>query len=313
MFAECLAQVQALSIKTDKIACIRWKKHATRFYGKCCAYNGEFEIQISEIYRRGKESIERLKDTIFHEILHTCNRCYNHDQEFWDYARILDEAYGCHVFLAEPRHDGSLRPQRQEKKLPTLLKECWDKLQQIEIRSGNILGIEWIKEYVELGCCQKNDDRFVIQIADRCQNVQISDSDLRDIITHQLLHTCADCDIALYNEQWLVYTRQVDATYSTEVAVCKSDYEFFNSADKVRTYMKCSNCGSLRSVRDSYLYNAYGCSKHCTCAWCGGVMLLVDKKRSKAHNLNKLLKQCLSEVQKLSIVAGEIVNIMYAF
>ncbi len=313
LLAECLEKIQALGIKTGKIACIRWKKHASGFYGCCGEQNGEFEIQISELYRRGEENVARLRDTIFHELLHTCDRCDNHDQEFWDYARRLDEAYGTHVFFAEPGHDSSPRPKRQEKNISIMLEECVHKLRQIGIEPGNILRIEWIFEYVELGRCQKTEDGFVIQIADRCQNVQITDADLQDIITHQLLHTCLGCDVDTHNWQWLTYARQVDAAFCTEVAVCKADYEFFNSEEKVKTYMKCSNCGSLRSVRDSFLYNVFGRGKHSTCDWCGGIMLMQDKKRSKAHNLNKLLKQCLSEVQKLGIATGEIRNIIYVF
>ncbi len=40
---------------------------------------------------------------------------------------------------------------------------------------------------------------------------------------------------------------------------------------------------------------------------------MIDKKRSKVHNLNKLLKQCINKSEAIDIYAGKTVNIIYVF
>lgn len=363
LLEECLTEVHAAGIKTNPIRCIRWKKHSTGSWGQCCDHDGEFEILINEIYRKGKRDLAHLKETMIHEILHTCDRCQNHGQEFWDHAKKMDEMYGYHIFSTDleeeetsksPLHHPVICPNcgikseinskdsfkmlkekkilcqyclvpyvsienyeqaakelLKEKNLQTILEECTVRLKELGIPISDRIRIEWVREYIEFAICKKEKDCFLIQISDQCKQIQISTDDLRDMIIHQMLHTCDGCDT--HSQKWVDYAKQVDAAFHYQVSVCKSNYEYFHHDKRVRTFMKCHKCGALRTVRDDDLYDSYSRGEHCTCDWCGSQMLLIDKKRSKVHNLNKLLKQCIGELEAIEIYAGKIVNIIYVF
>lgn len=65
--------------------------------GQCRYRNGSYTINIS--CRLLEESVPReiLKQTVLHEILHTCKNCMNHKTEWKEVANQVNRAYGYNI------------------------------------------------------------------------------------------------------------------------------------------------------------------------------------------------------------------------
>lgn len=79
----------------------RWEssKRLTRKYGYCRISFFRNKPTIEKIVISSRLLDERipeqiLKDTIIHELIHTCDGCYSHGKEFQNVARQINNAYG---------------------------------------------------------------------------------------------------------------------------------------------------------------------------------------------------------------------------
>ena len=62
----------------------------------CCRKKGlGWVIEISDKLLTADPKI--IKDTLAHEILHTCRGCQNHQQKWKDYAAMMNNAYGYEI------------------------------------------------------------------------------------------------------------------------------------------------------------------------------------------------------------------------
>lgn len=61
-------------------------------YGMCVLKNGVYTIEISEFLLDAPERL--CRDTLAHEILHTCRGCMNHQKKWKQYANLMNNAYG---------------------------------------------------------------------------------------------------------------------------------------------------------------------------------------------------------------------------
>lgn len=92
----CLAEVQAQGIKPAKS--IKWviNSRAKTRWGQCrkTGLLG-YEIQIAErLLTDDRISEKDCKETIIHEILHSCYGCMKHTGRWKEYATRMNEAYG---------------------------------------------------------------------------------------------------------------------------------------------------------------------------------------------------------------------------
>ena len=93
---ECLEEVKAANIKPAKD--ITWKINyrAKRRWGMCTIK--PFSKCIIEISSRLLEddriTVKACKETIIHEILHSCRGCSKHTGKWLEYARRMNDLYG---------------------------------------------------------------------------------------------------------------------------------------------------------------------------------------------------------------------------
>lgn len=69
------------------------------FAGNCkgicrCYHENEFSISIHTSMLDGRVRDCDLKAVICHELIHTCDGCFDHSAKFRKYAKMADEAYG---------------------------------------------------------------------------------------------------------------------------------------------------------------------------------------------------------------------------
>lgn len=99
-FEECLADIQVLNITVGTITKIEWGDLKDA-WGEC---NGQWTgngwvywIAISKKYLNDNISEIYLRETVYHEILHTCHRCHSHSKTWVKNALLIDKAYGCGI------------------------------------------------------------------------------------------------------------------------------------------------------------------------------------------------------------------------
>lgn len=66
-------------------------KRKTNLLGVC------YEIEVAGCMLADNVDEMEIRDTIMHELIHTCPRCFDHGYYFHHYAEIVNRKYGYHV------------------------------------------------------------------------------------------------------------------------------------------------------------------------------------------------------------------------
>lgn len=85
---------------------------AKRRLGCCYCRDGVYEIEVSASLL---EQPDRLRQTLCHELLHTCRGCRNHGEKWKAYAAKVNEALGYSIQRLAPAEEESQEPLRREK------------------------------------------------------------------------------------------------------------------------------------------------------------------------------------------------------
>lgn len=100
---------------------IRFSK-ATSWYGQCKQSQGynerryKFVISISEYHLQSSE--RAIRNTLIHELLHTCPGCLNHGPKWKTYADIVQKRFGYNITRAggDKDTDSAIEAARKEKR-----------------------------------------------------------------------------------------------------------------------------------------------------------------------------------------------------
>lgn len=89
---EAKEELEALNIPFGKIVALE-VSHTLTSYGDCRRlYDNCFRIRVNrELLKNASDVI--VKETIIHEILHTCAGCMNHGKTWQAYANLVNDAY----------------------------------------------------------------------------------------------------------------------------------------------------------------------------------------------------------------------------
>ena len=93
---QCMEKLDAIGVKYT--APVKWNtNHRALRYGRCSRHlNGTFTIEVSIRLLNENVPIEILEDTIIHELIHTCEGCFNHGKQFHKIASIINDCYSCY-------------------------------------------------------------------------------------------------------------------------------------------------------------------------------------------------------------------------
>lgn len=74
---------------------VRINRRAVNRLGCCRRQGGGYVIELAARVAEGTE--RSCRETLAHELLHTCVGCQNHGRLWKEYARWMNEAYGYHI------------------------------------------------------------------------------------------------------------------------------------------------------------------------------------------------------------------------
>ena len=95
VYKECLKELDDINIKYGNISAIYTNARFKSTWGKCRLdkKHNTYKIEINPCLLNDDISDISLKDTIIHEILHTCKNCLNHGTEWKRLANIVNKKY----------------------------------------------------------------------------------------------------------------------------------------------------------------------------------------------------------------------------
>ncbi len=93
---ECIDEINALGIELGKIKGWTINTRARSRWGLCKKeVDGTYSIQIAEaLLTDDRISEKACKETIIHELLHTCKGCMKHQGKWKTYAQLMNMRYG---------------------------------------------------------------------------------------------------------------------------------------------------------------------------------------------------------------------------
>ena len=97
LLAQCEYELASIGIITGAVKEIKINPRFTSTWGYCKKLpNGDFAIDLSKrLFEEGNE--KGIKTTIIHELLHTCEGCFNHGAEWKAKAEKVNAAYGYNI------------------------------------------------------------------------------------------------------------------------------------------------------------------------------------------------------------------------
>lgn len=97
LFDESLMEVKAAGLQPGNIISVKPNKNMTKSWGVCSSVmeNGERKFKIDISTRILQDNVDDIatKDTIIHEILHTCPDGFGHTGKWAKYADIINYTY----------------------------------------------------------------------------------------------------------------------------------------------------------------------------------------------------------------------------
>ena len=94
---ECMAELDAIGIKYGKVVKFEINTRAKKRWGQCKKVPGGYSINISASLLKESTPIDSLKNTVIHELLHTCKNAYNHKAEWKRLAAKVNSHYGYNI------------------------------------------------------------------------------------------------------------------------------------------------------------------------------------------------------------------------
>lgn len=94
----CMNELDAIGIKYGNV--VRWEinTRAKQRWGQCRKLpDGNYVININKELLKEENSVEGLKDTIIHELLHSCEGGHGHGTIWKKYAEKVNKAYGYNI------------------------------------------------------------------------------------------------------------------------------------------------------------------------------------------------------------------------
>lgn len=108
VYRECIAEMDNLNIPYGRIVEITVNRRSKRRWGQCRRRGGVYMININVDLLADNAPLKGLKETIIHEILHTCPNCMKHTGEWKRLVGIVNNYYGYNIKRCDSAEDKGL-------------------------------------------------------------------------------------------------------------------------------------------------------------------------------------------------------------
>ncbi len=104
-------------------------------FGLCKKTSCGYSIELSSILLDAPEL--SCKQTIAHELLHTCRGCYDHGELFRKYAAVMNTLYGYNIKRTNSCEEMGLSPRQKERTINYILQcvECGRQIKRTRFSS----------------------------------------------------------------------------------------------------------------------------------------------------------------------------------
>lgn len=103
--ADCKHELDAINIKYGNVIDFRVNKRAKSRWGCCKRVPNGYAIEISDRLLQDSTPLASLKNTIIHELLHTCSGCRGHYANWKRLANMVNNTYGYGIKRASSAED----------------------------------------------------------------------------------------------------------------------------------------------------------------------------------------------------------------
>lgn len=99
LLKEAMEKCTTVGIPYGNITEIKLNNRLSKCWGRCLTKNHkDFWIEINGKFAKDEFSTnDAIIAVICHEIIHTCDGCWNHGYKFMQYGKLLTDAYGIKV------------------------------------------------------------------------------------------------------------------------------------------------------------------------------------------------------------------------
>lgn len=254
-------------------------------------WNDKFVLYISQIYRNPKYGLEEVKTIICHQLLHSAEGCMNHGRLWEEYAKKVEDEYGYRILAQAGVHKpavnwdagcGKENMKNDEKccyiyyteKLMGILEECSEELRKVEIETGRVSEIRFLRRDSVYGWCRDNDDgTYTILVSHKCGMGDADRFGLKGLICHELLHTCPDDDsnpyTGVHGPKWREMARQVERAYGYRIMGQSHTDTVCRVAGPILARYICPNCGGYYDIYNEKDREGSSEIGRPSCKWCG--------------------------------------------
>ena len=94
---QCMDELDSIGIEYGNIIDFTVNTRAKNRWGQCKAVPGGYRINISAVLLDERNDEQGLKNTIIHELLHSCKGCMNHGENWKRLAAKVYREYGYNI------------------------------------------------------------------------------------------------------------------------------------------------------------------------------------------------------------------------
>lgn len=94
---ECMSELDRIGIEYGNVKKFEVNTRAKSRWGRCRKTGGYYIIEVNVDLLDERNDLNGLKETILHELLHSCKDCMNHGKEWKRLAAKVNHTYGYNI------------------------------------------------------------------------------------------------------------------------------------------------------------------------------------------------------------------------
>ena len=122
LYKECTKELDSIGIKYGNIVDLKINTRAESFWGRCKKTPNGYIIEVTERLLECQNDKD-IKNTIIHELIHSCDKCMCHTGEWKRLAEIVNNKLGYNIKRTTSSEEKGLEPRPRKHTIKYVL-EC---------------------------------------------------------------------------------------------------------------------------------------------------------------------------------------------